>query len=142
MNDIIQFLRAVWSHWIAKMCGIFALCWWFASLFAPIPPWVFGVLCILALVWACFLAWRDEHREARPYEQETLSHVRQRFLSLTDDQKGALKRLVISRSAPPEGILGSLEPSGLVSRDPVTANYKLSPEFALIVAKLVKEWQP
>ena len=64
-----QFLRAIGKRWAALLTGgvlIAVLSQWDRLGGSPVPRWVWWTVTGITLLWACFLAWREQFRRVRP----------------------------------------------------------------------------
>jgi hypothetical protein len=70
MQEFVRFLRAIGKRWAALLTGgilIAALSLWERLGGSPaVPRWGWWTVAALTLVWACFLAWREQFRRVRP----------------------------------------------------------------------------
>jgi hypothetical protein len=65
MSELVAFFRALWKHWITLMSGgtlLVVLVFWERSFGVLAFRW-FGGFAAFLIVLACYLAWRDEHRQ-------------------------------------------------------------------------------
>jgi hypothetical protein len=145
LADLAEFVCAVCKHWVLLMGGIIGVgTWAVGAALEPVPVsvrWSFLIGGILGLFAAVFRAWRNKHREARPYDKETYKHFKGLFDALPENDKAVLERLLIERrcSSNPH-----LESAGFACIDPIqgaNAPRLLNPEFEKLAARLVKEWR-
>lgn len=71
MQNLPEFVGAVWNHWVAVMSGILALV---LSIYARIRKHevgniVFFCLALFFIFFATFLAWNDEHKQRMQLEK-------------------------------------------------------------------------
>jgi hypothetical protein len=69
MQEFVQFLRAIGKRWAALLTGgilIAVLSQWDRLGGSPVPHWVWWTVTGITLVWACFLAWREQFLRVRP----------------------------------------------------------------------------
>jgi hypothetical protein len=102
LSDFAHFLRAVFHNWKNGMAGGFCLLFTFAGVFMP---WVtgavlFALLGIVCLLFACFMAWRQE-RQQRMSQVEYLRLLRiadegERVVAATNTDHGDTSRLLAS----------------------------------------------
>jgi hypothetical protein len=141
MQEFILFFKALFRQLSFWLFGLFAFIWTIIIVFYPTAPaWIFGVLCLLAFFFACFCAWRDAHREARPYEEASFAHAKQTFDGLNESEKASLRRVVIEKSVAQEPNSAKLERIGFCRRDTQSAHLSLHPDLAMILQRLVREW--
>lgn len=72
-SEFISWLRLVWKHWQVNLTGgviIAALFLWQIT-GKGIPTWVYLPVTMLTFIASNFLVWRDEHRKAVEFENES-----------------------------------------------------------------------
>ena len=143
MREFRMFLVAVVKHWLASMGGgLFACLTMAASLWSPQwLAWLFGLLCFAFVISACFLAWRDQYREAHSYDEETFAFVKAQFMLLNEEEKTSLARLAIAKRLPSDQMPATLESTGFLQRDFTTGHVGIAADFSRILPQLVKEWE-
>lgn len=142
MHELRLYLCALYEDWVARMGGGIGaiLVLLPASGWDPLPSWVVWAAAGLCFVVASFRVWRKAHREAHPYEKERLELARDEFRALSEQDKTALKLLVIRGHAdlPPEN--ANLLESVFVERKD-NGKCHLRPDYKPIATILVKEWE-
>src|SRR5262245_46629479 len=71
MSDLSRFLVALGRHWKTLVTSSLLIAvLWVAQAWYTIPRWAYSSFGALAIVYAAFLAWRDECRRAESAERE------------------------------------------------------------------------
>jgi len=90
-QDVLTFLYAAKEHWRQIVGGgvVFLLIGVAASVGLSVPPLIAGIAALcFAVVIACFLCWRDEHRKAENLEERSTPR-----LQVTVDKKSIANAL-------------------------------------------------
>lgn len=75
MKEVWRFVRLVAQHWVTLMSGgivMVAIAFYERRSGRDAPFYVFLIIAFAFIVWACFLAWRDEYRKRLTAEQSVI----------------------------------------------------------------------
>jgi hypothetical protein len=78
ISDIIRFLKSVIVRWFSAFAGTFVMAVW--AIYQqvtgkPLPMAAFWLLVGICVLFAGFLAWRDEYKKAKQLEERMKSRI-------------------------------------------------------------------